>query len=92
MNDILEILKNPPPEIDNEIIKEPSKRWRNKWEAGPNGTNGICGTCGKQGHRKMPFEKFYAHCAWPSKEVAEERAFKVLRIKPYFKYLGAFPE
>lgn len=79
-------------DLAREPVKEPAKRWRNWWVATTT-TTGRCSACGFVSRPKLPGEVYSAHCAWPSKDVAESRAeFAINTRKTRAKYLGAYPE
>lgn len=70
---------------DLRTLKEPAKRWRNKWRCGSKGDR-PCLTCGTR-HTAIPVGDIFVSCRiYPSRDVAETRG-------PLFRaheYLGAF--
>ena len=68
-------------------VKEPSKRWRNKWLLdGPSRVDDGLGEV----HR-CDAGVFWGRILWPSKEIAETKAMMEARPGRGTRYLGAFP-
>lgn len=71
-------------------VKEPSKRWRNRWMGEG---NYVCRQTRDAIRRGEPY---WGWGAWPTKEVAEEKALDAIRewraqgLRPD-TYLGPFP-
>lgn len=86
-------------ELDRETekLKEPSKRWRNKWRmVGNSYVGSLCGTCGKMAFRATG-DVFDTCCkTWPSREIAEAKAHEgisesLAKGRVPLEWLGAFP-
>lgn len=80
------------PDAVREALREPAKRWRNKWRAL---FAKQCPDC----DARMRAGEIYLSCCWthPTKDVAETRAAAELEQdirlhgRPLDEYLGAFP-
>lgn len=80
-------------DLEREPMKEPAKRWRNKWLSNYSGVTWNYVTKKEEAQKKG--DVFWSSRDFPSKEIAEQRALDMLALPANrdnpFTYLGAFP-
>lgn len=90
MSDLLTDLDLAP---ERETVREPAKRWRNKWTTARGGVV-IARSSGRRVRREAG-EEWFSERTYPSKDIAETIGVEIDRINRALggvvRHLGAFP-